>query len=119
MGSMLFAVLAVAAQLDCDYIREKTLEGQQAAAAHGNHGGRPKVTDDDMLTFAAALRDKGVPVPGIARKLTIKAGKNAGKNPSVASLYRALAEAGETCGDPQASACTGPRDRQFALPARA
>lgn len=46
-----------------------------------------------MLTFAAALRDKGVPVPEIARKLTIKAGKNAGKNPSVASLYRALAEA--------------------------
>lgn len=31
MRSMLFAVLAVAAQLDRDYIREKTLEGQQAA----------------------------------------------------------------------------------------
>ena len=28
MGSMLFAVLAVAAQLDRNYIREKTLEGQ-------------------------------------------------------------------------------------------
>jgi hypothetical protein len=32
-------------------------------------------------------------VPEIARKLTIKSGKNAGKPPSVASLYRALAEA--------------------------
>jgi DNA invertase Pin-like site-specific DNA recombinase len=42
MGSMLFAVLAVAAQLDRDYIREKTLEGQRAAAAKGNHGGRPR-----------------------------------------------------------------------------
>jgi DNA invertase Pin-like site-specific DNA recombinase len=92
MGSMLFAVLAVAAQLDRDYIRDKTLEGQKAAAARGNHGGRPKVIDDDMLTFAIALKDKGVPVPAIAKKLTIKAGKNAGKNPSVASLYRALAE---------------------------
>jgi DNA invertase Pin-like site-specific DNA recombinase len=58
MGAMLFAVLAAA---DREYIREKTLEGQQAAAAKGNHGGRPKVIDDDMLTFAAALRDKGVP----------------------------------------------------------
>ena len=48
-----------------------------AAAAHGNHGGRPKVIDDDMLTFALALKDKGVPVPQIAKKLTIKAGKNA------------------------------------------
>ncbi|MGC5535709.1 recombinase family protein [Streptomyces sp. SR-10] len=37
--------------------------------------------------------DKGVPVPEIVKKLTIKVGKNAGKSPSVASLYRALAEA--------------------------
>jgi hypothetical protein len=43
--------------------------------------------------FARALRDKGVPVPEIARKMAIKSGKNAGKNPSVASLYRALGEA--------------------------
>ncbi|WP_337797988.1 recombinase family protein [Nocardiopsis sinuspersici] len=93
MGSMLFAVLAVAAQLDRNYIREKTLEGQVAAAAKGNHGGRPKVFDDDMLLFARALKDKGVPVPEIAKKLTIKTGKNAGKPPSVASVYRALAEA--------------------------
>src|SRR5262249_22097475 len=32
MGSMLFAVLAVAAQLERDYVREKTLEGQATAA---------------------------------------------------------------------------------------
>lgn len=95
MGSMLFAVLAVAAQLDRDYIREKTLEGQRAGAAKGNHGGRPKVIDDDMLLFAQALKDKGTPVPGIARKLVIKSGKNAGQHPSAASLYRAFAEAGE------------------------
>jgi DNA invertase Pin-like site-specific DNA recombinase len=92
MGSMLFAICAVAAQLDRDYIREKTLEGQRAAAARGNHGGRPKVVDDDMLTFARALRDRGEPIRNIAAKLTIKTGKNAGKHPSVASLYRALAD---------------------------
>ncbi|QCX82812.1 hypothetical protein C9F11_46310 (plasmid) [Streptomyces sp. YIM 121038] len=46
-----------------------------------------------MLTFALALKDKGVPVPDIAKKLTIKTGKNKDKNPSVASLYRAFAEA--------------------------
>lgn len=91
MGSMLFAVLAVAAQLDRDYIREKTLEGQAAAAARGNHGGRPPVIDDDMLVFARALRARGTPMPEIAAKLTITTGKNAGTHPSVASLYRALA----------------------------
>ncbi|MFJ8495801.1 recombinase family protein [Streptomyces sp. NPDC094038] len=95
MGAMFFAVVAVAAQLDRKYIREKTLEGQQTAAAKGNHGGRPKVIDDDMLTFAVALKNKGVPVPDIAKKLTIKAGKNAGRHPAVASLYRALAEVEE------------------------
>lgn len=92
MGSMLFAILAVAAQLDRDYIREKTLEGQAAAAARGNHSGRPPVIDPDSLLFARALRDAGTPVPEIAKKLTIKTGKNAGKHPSVASLYRALAD---------------------------
>jgi DNA invertase Pin-like site-specific DNA recombinase len=93
MGAMFFAVLAVAGQIERNYIREKTLEGQATAAKKGNHGGRPKVIDDDSLTFALALRDKGVPVPEIAKKLTIKTGKNAGQPPSVASLYRAFAEA--------------------------
>ncbi|WP_210949993.1 recombinase family protein [Streptomyces sp. MK37H] len=96
MGAMFFAVLAAAAQIERNYIREKTLEGQVTAAAKGNHGGRPKVIDDDMLTFARALKDKGVPVPEIAKKLTIKTGKNTGQDPSVASVYRALAEAEET-----------------------
>jgi DNA invertase Pin-like site-specific DNA recombinase len=95
MGAMFFAVLAVAVQLNRNYIREKTLEGQVTAANKGNHGGRPKVIDDDSLTFAIALKNKGVPVPEIAKKLTIKTGRNAGKSPSVASLYRALAEAEE------------------------
>ena len=96
MGAMFFAVLVAAAQTERIHIREKTLEGQVTAAAEGNRGGRPKVIDDDsLLFFACALKDKGVPVPEIAKKLTIKTGKNAGKSPSVASLYRALAEADE------------------------
>ncbi|MEV0649988.1 recombinase family protein [Phytomonospora sp. NPDC050363] len=93
-GALLFAVLAVAVQLDRAYIREKTLEGTAAAAAQaGRHGGRPRVIDDDMLTAALALREKGLGVEAIASRLTIPAGKNAGKHPSVASVYRALAAA--------------------------
>lgn len=78
---------------------EKTLEGQVVATSKGNHGGRPKLVDDDMLTFAVALRDQGVPVPDIAQKLTIKTGKNAGKSPSADSRYRALAEADAVAAD--------------------
>lgn len=92
MGSMLFAVLAVAAQLERDYVRDKTLEGQATAAGAGRYGGRPKAIDDDMLTFAVALRAKGKAVPEIAATLVMSSGKNAGKHPSVASVYRALAE---------------------------
>ncbi|MFD3733757.1 hypothetical protein ACFWVE_20780, partial [Streptomyces sp. NPDC058632] len=94
-----FAVLAVAGQIERNHIREKTLEGQAIAASEGNRGGRPKVIDDDMLTLAVALEDKGIPVPEIAKKLTIKTGKNAGRSPSVASLHRALAEAEATAAD--------------------
>jgi DNA invertase Pin-like site-specific DNA recombinase len=75
---MLFMVASMAAEIARDYIREKTLEGQQAAAAKGNHGGRPKVIDPDMVVFARALRDQGTPMPDIAQKLKIQSGKNAG-----------------------------------------
>ena len=110
MGSMLFAILAVTAQLDRDYIREKTLEGQRAAAARGHHGGRPKVIDPDTLIFARALRERGVAIPEIAKKLTIKTGKNAGKHPSVASLYRALADAPDDGPSDDGPSDDGPSD---------
>jgi DNA invertase Pin-like site-specific DNA recombinase len=102
MGAMFFAVLAVAGQIERDYIREKTLEGQVIAAAKGDHGGRPKVIDDDSLTFALALKDP------------IKTGKNVGSAPSVASLYRAFAEAhaeqaaADDALPPAAQACPDP-----------
>lgn len=96
---MFFAVLAAAGQTGRNYIREKTLEGQVIAAAKSNHGGRPKVIDHDSLTFALALKDKDVPIPDIAKKVTIKTGKNAGKPPSAASLYRTLAEAEQATAD--------------------
>ena len=83
----------MAAQLDRHYIRDRTLEGQQAAAARGNHGGRPKVIDHDALLYVRALREAGTPMPKIASTVTINTGKNAGGHSSVASLYRALAEA--------------------------
>lgn len=57
-----------------------------------NHGGRPKVLDEDDVLFARALRDKGTPMPDIVKKLTIKTGKNVGQHPSIATLYRVLAE---------------------------
>ncbi|MFE3497720.1 hypothetical protein ACFXOS_32415 [Streptomyces sp. NPDC059175] len=45
-----------------------------------------------MADYARSLRANGVPVPEIARKLVITSGKNQGQRPSVATVYRILAE---------------------------
>nr|WTB29458.1 hypothetical protein OG781_08065 [Streptomyces sp. NBC_00830] len=45
-----------------------------------------------MTAYARALRDQNVPVPEIARKLVIPSGKNKGEHPSVATVYRILAD---------------------------
>ncbi|WP_405810257.1 hypothetical protein [Streptomyces sp. NBC_01520] len=63
MGAMFFAVLAVAGQIERNHIREKTLEGQVIAASKGNHGGRPKAIDDDMLTSQGRDRRSGTAPP--------------------------------------------------------
>ncbi|MFI9237047.1 hypothetical protein [Streptomyces sp. NPDC053079] len=47
-----------------------------------------------MAAYARSLRANGVPVPEIARKLVITSGKNQGKRPSVATVYRILADDG-------------------------
>jgi DNA invertase Pin-like site-specific DNA recombinase len=92
-GSLLFDVLAAARGLDRDHRREMSVEGQRDAAARGRPGGRPRVFDEEMTAAAVALRDQGMGVPEIAARLVIPEGKNAGQHPSLASVYRALAEA--------------------------
>jgi DNA invertase Pin-like site-specific DNA recombinase len=91
-GAALFAFFAGMAESEREYIREKSLEGQASARERGRHGGRPKVLDDDMIAYARTLRERGVAVPEIAAKLIIPTGKNKGGNPSVASVYRILAD---------------------------
>lgn len=91
-GAALFAFFAGMAESEREYIREKSLEGQASARERGRHGGRPKVVDDDMADYARSLRANGVPVPQIAQKLVITSGKNKGQRPSVATVYRILAE---------------------------
>ncbi|MEV7856245.1 recombinase family protein [Streptomyces sp. NPDC088183] len=49
-GRLLFGFFAAMAETERENIRESTLEGLDAAARKGNHGGRPPVITDDMLT---------------------------------------------------------------------
>jgi DNA invertase Pin-like site-specific DNA recombinase len=91
-GRLLFAFFAAMAETERENIRESTLEGLDAAARKGRHGGRPQVITEDMLHTVLRRRELGESVEGIAPGLIIGTGKRKGQNPSVSSIYRALAE---------------------------
>jgi DNA invertase Pin-like site-specific DNA recombinase len=77
---MLFMAAAMAAEMERDLIRERTLDGLRAAQAQGRHGGRPAAVTDDILAIARARRERGESITAIARHLGI------GRS----TLYRAL-----------------------------
>ena len=89
---LLFAFFAAMAETERENIRESTLEGLETAARKGKHGGRPPVITDDMLHTVLRRRAKGESVEQIQPDLIIPTGKRKGQSPSVASIYRALAE---------------------------
>jgi DNA invertase Pin-like site-specific DNA recombinase len=91
-GKMLFGFFAAMAETEREAIREATLEGLDAAARKGKHGGRPPVITDDMLHTVLRRKAAGETVAQIRPDLIIPAGKRKGHNPSLASIYRALAE---------------------------
>ncbi|MET9339095.1 recombinase family protein [Nonomuraea sp. NPDC003804] len=91
-GRLLFAFFAAMAETERENVRESTLEGLDAAARKGKHGGRPPVITDDMLHTVLRRRANGESVEQIQPDLIIPTGKRKGLAPSVASIYRALAE---------------------------
>jgi DNA invertase Pin-like site-specific DNA recombinase/DNA-binding CsgD family transcriptional regulator len=77
---MLFMVAAMAAEMERDLIRERTLDGLRAAQSQDRGGGRPGTVNDDILAIARARRERGESVIAIARHLGV------GRS----TLYRAL-----------------------------
>ncbi|GAA1613578.1 hypothetical protein GCM10009733_007100 [Nonomuraea maheshkhaliensis] len=101
-GRMLFAFFAAMAETEREAIREATLEGLDAAARKGKHGGRPPVITEDMLHTVLRRKALGERVEDIRQDLIIPTGKRKGENPSLASIYRALAEHDKTQAYPEA-----------------
>jgi DNA invertase Pin-like site-specific DNA recombinase len=85
---MLFMVAAMAAEMERDLIRERTLDGLRATQAAGRRGGRPAQVDDDSLAVARARQARGESVTTIAQHLKI------GRS----TLYRALQNSRVTSG---------------------
>ncbi len=101
-GKLLFAFFAAMAETERENIRESTLEGLDTAARKGKHGGRPPVITDDMLHTVLRRRANGESVEQIQPGLIISTGKRRGQNPSIASIYRALADYAKAQAYPEA-----------------
>ncbi|MFJ8870776.1 recombinase family protein [Streptomyces sp. NPDC102473] len=101
-GRLLFGFFAAMAETERENIRETTLEGLDAAARKGNHGGRPPVITDDMLHTVLRRRANGETVEQIQPDLLIPTGRRKGHSPSLSSIYRALAEHEKTRAYPEA-----------------
>ncbi|MFF1690380.1 hypothetical protein [Streptomyces sp. NPDC058254] len=73
-----FTVLAAISGAEREYIRDKTLEGHEAARARGKSIGGAAVTDDAMLAVALHLRDQELSLREIGEWLVISTGKKKG-----------------------------------------
>ncbi|WP_331761880.1 recombinase family protein [Streptomyces sp. NBC_01546] len=89
-GAALFAFFAAMAEAERDYIRDKTLEGQETARTKGKAIGGVKVSDEDMLATALSLREEGLSLRESAARLVIRTGKKKGQHPSPATVMRML-----------------------------
>ncbi|MEV7383520.1 recombinase family protein [Streptomyces lydicus] len=110
-GRLLFAFFAAMAETERENIRESALEGLDAAARKGKHSGRPPVITEDMLHTVLRRRANGESVEQIQPDLIILTGKRKGQAPSVASIYRALAESASDGRAPRSPRCLPDHDQ--------
>ncbi|MFI1585558.1 recombinase family protein [Embleya sp. NPDC020630] len=101
-GRILFGFFAAMAETERENVREATLEGLDAAARKGRHDGRPAAITDDMLHTVLRRKAAGESVAAIRPDLIIPTRKRKGQSPSLASVYRALAEHDKATAYPEA-----------------
>jgi DNA invertase Pin-like site-specific DNA recombinase len=64
-----FTVLAAMSGMEREYIRDRTLEGNESARKRGKTIGGAGVTDESMLSMALHLRDQEMSLRDIAKRL--------------------------------------------------
>ena len=83
-GKLIFHIFAALAEFERGVIRERTRAGLDAARARGRLGGRPPALKaSDLAAAKALLRDPGITVEDIARRLGVAS----------STLYRHLPKA--------------------------
>jgi DNA invertase Pin-like site-specific DNA recombinase len=91
-SGIVFTVLAAMSGMECEYIRDRTLEGHESARKRGKTIGGAGVTDNDMLSMALHLRNQELTLRDIAKRLVITTGAKKGQHPSPATVMRMLRE---------------------------
>jgi DNA invertase Pin-like site-specific DNA recombinase len=80
-GKLIFHLFASLAEFERAVLRERTRAGLMAARARGRTGGRPRaLSEADLAVAKALLKDSGITVEEIARRLKV----------APSTLYRAL-----------------------------
>jgi DNA invertase Pin-like site-specific DNA recombinase len=69
--SAISSVTPMAAEMERDLIRQRTMHGLRAAQAQGRCRGRPAAVNDDVLAIARARLERGESVTAIARHLRV------------------------------------------------
>jgi len=79
-GRMIFSIFSALAEYERELIRERIIAGLNRARKQGVKLGRPSKMNDAVRTSVKMLREKGVGIKEISRKLEI----------GVGSVYKAL-----------------------------
>lgn len=79
-GRAMLSMLAIFAEMERGFIRERTIAGLTAARAQGRTGGRPQKLDSESIRYARQLLERGHTMSQAAERLGV----------SRATLYRSL-----------------------------
>ena len=73
-GRMIYSVFSALAEFEREMIRERIIAGQKRAKSQGIKIGRPTKMNDAVRASVRMLRDKGVPIRQISKRLEIGVG---------------------------------------------
>ena len=73
-GRMIFGIFSALGEYERELIRERIIAGQKRAVSQGIKIGRPSKMNDAVVTSVRMLRQKGIGIRDIARKLEIGVG---------------------------------------------
>lgn len=73
-GKLCFSIFGALAEYERSMIRERVIAGQQRARAQGTKLGRPTKLNDSLRSAVSCLREKGMSIASIAKRLEIGVG---------------------------------------------